>query len=79
MCKLSSGPLLSIDTCNIKMILLVDSEGPDQTARMRRLIWAFTVRICPTITFTHGMTYIIWSNGTDIGFTKVDIIILTVM
>ena len=29
------------------MILLVDSEGPDQTARMRRLIWAFAGRICP--------------------------------
>ena len=29
------------------MILLVDSEGPDQTARMRRLIWAFDVRMCP--------------------------------
>ena len=26
------------------MILLVDNEGPDQTARMRRLIWAFAVR-----------------------------------
>ena len=26
---------------------LVDSEGSDQTARMRRLIWAFAVRICP--------------------------------
>ena len=25
------------------MILLADSEGPDQTARMRRLIWAFAV------------------------------------
>ena len=29
------------------MILLVDSGGPDQTARMRSLIWAFAVRICP--------------------------------
>ena len=30
------------------MILLADSEGPDQTARMRMrsLIWAFAVRIC---------------------------------
>ena len=28
------------------MIVLADSEGPDQTARMRRLIWAFAVRIC---------------------------------
>ena len=27
------------------MILLADSEGPDQTARMRSLIWAFAVRI----------------------------------
>ena len=29
------------------MILLADSEGPDQSARMRRLIWAFAVRIYP--------------------------------
>ena len=29
------------------MILLADSEGSDQTARIRRLIWAFAVRICP--------------------------------
>ena len=29
------------------MILLADSEGPDQTVWMRRLIWAFVVRICP--------------------------------
>ena len=28
-----------------------DSEGPDQTARMRRLIWAFAVRICPKTRF----------------------------
>ena len=28
-----------------RMILFADSEGPDQTARMRRLIWAFAVRI----------------------------------
>ena len=28
------------------MILLSKSEGPDQTERMRRLIWAFAVRIC---------------------------------
>ena len=28
------------------MILFADSEGPDQTARMRRLIWAFAIRIC---------------------------------
>ena len=29
------------------LILSADSKGPDQTARMRRLIWAFAVRICP--------------------------------
>ena len=33
------------------MILLADSEGPDQTARMRRLIWAFAVRKCPKARF----------------------------
>ena len=27
------------------MILLADSECPDQIARMRRLIWAFAVRM----------------------------------
>ena len=27
------------------MILFVDSEGPDQTTRMRRLIWGFAVHI----------------------------------
>ena len=27
------------------MILLADNEGPDQTARMRRLIWAFVIRV----------------------------------
>ena len=33
------------------MILLADSEGPDQTARMRSLIWAIAVRICPKTRF----------------------------
>ena len=33
------------------MILLADSEGPDQAARMRSLIWAFAVRICPKTSF----------------------------
>ena len=36
------------------MILLADSEGPDQTARMRRLIWAFATLIMPEKTFLHG-------------------------
>ena len=29
------------------MILVAESEGPDQTVRKRRLIWVFAVRICP--------------------------------
>ena len=33
------------------MILLAYSECPDQIARMRRLIWAFAVRMCPKIFF----------------------------
>ena len=33
------------------MILLADSEGCDQTARMRSLIWAFAVRIYPRHVF----------------------------
>ena len=28
------------------VVLLADSEGSDQPARMRRLIWALAVRIC---------------------------------
>ena len=31
----------------VPVIPYVDCEGPDQTARMRRLIWAFAVRIRP--------------------------------
>ena len=39
------------------LILLADSEGPDQTARMHRLIWAFAVHSCPK-TFSHGAALI---------------------
>ena len=31
------------------IIAYADIEGPDQPERMRRLIWAFVVRICPQI------------------------------
>ena len=34
-----------------QMFLLADNEGPDQTARMRSLIWAFAVSICPKTHF----------------------------
>ena len=33
------------------MILIVGSEGPDQIARMRSLIWAFAVRLCQKTRF----------------------------
>ena len=36
------------------MILLVDSDGPDQTARTRSLVWAFAVCICPKTRFRMG-------------------------
>ena len=36
------------------MILLADSEGPDQTARMRRLIRASALHICPKTRFSMG-------------------------
>ena len=29
------------------MIMLMDSEGPEQTAWMRRVIWTFAVRLYP--------------------------------
>ena len=44
--------------------LLADSKGPDQTARMHRLICAFAVHICPymfsygAINFMHVLWYI---------------------
>ena len=38
-----SWHVLFTDTFYGQMILLADSEGSDQTARMRKLIWALTV------------------------------------
>ena len=46
------------------LILLADSEGPNLTARMCRLIWAFFVRICPN-TFSHGAGHLAISFETD--------------
>ena len=45
-CAKSFRYLLSFDTLYSVKWLLADSESPDQTARMRRLIWAFAVCIC---------------------------------
>ena len=40
------------------MIMLVDSEGPDQTARMRSLIWALTVPFARRHVFAwRGLSY----------------------
>ena len=39
---------------SFQMLLLADSEGPDQPAQLRRLIWAFAVRICPKVRFRMG-------------------------
>ena len=44
------------------MILLADSEGPDQTARMRSLIWAFAVRISRIHVFAWHGPYLIVPN-----------------
>ena len=41
------------------MILLADSKGPDQTAQMRSLIWAFAVRICQKNMFSHDEAHIV--------------------
>ena len=50
--KVSSVHLFSIQTFyRSNDCLLADSEGPDQTARMRSLIWAFVVRICSKTPF----------------------------
>ena len=40
------------------MILLTDSEGPDQTAHMRSLIRAFAVRAFPGGTISVGATHL---------------------
>ena len=51
------------------MILWADSESPDQTARMRRLIWAFAVRTCPKTCFRMDHIWVIFffflKNRTD--------------
>ena len=50
------------------MILLVDSEGPDQTVGMRRLIWAFSVPICSKDTF--HMVWLKWKERRKISMLK---------
>ena len=45
-----------------RMILLADSEGPDQTARLRSLIWAFAAHICSKTTFSHSAALIMFDQ-----------------
>ena len=45
------------------VILKADDEGPDQTAQIRRLIWAFAVRIFPKTRFRMTRRRIICVTG----------------
>ena len=77
--KISFGHLLSIHTfLYYPMILFAGSEGPDQTARMRRLIWAFAVRICSKTRFCMAPP-ITWINqfvsATDKELPRLQIVI----
>ena len=40
------------------MILIADSDDPDQTARSHSLIWALAVRACPEGTFWLGTAHL---------------------
>ena len=51
-CLMRDG-IICLCILHYPMILQANSEGPDQTARMRSLIWAFSVRICPEGTSSH--------------------------
>ena len=51
------------------MILFADSEGPDQTARMRRLIWAFAARICQKTRFRMAGPVFVTCNFPYLVFT----------
>ena len=50
------------------MIIFADSEGPGQTARMRRLTWAFAVRACPEGTFLLGVAQV--QSDQDLCYTS---------
>ena len=44
------------------MVLLADSDGPDQTASIHRLIWAFAVLICPKTHMAWPKQKCVWVN-----------------
>ena len=67
MCKVSFSfctPITYAIVNLYQMIQLANSEGPDQTARMRSLIWAFAVHIYPDM-FSHGTAKIYIKMKTD--------------
>ena len=51
MCKYHTGIALYWNILKYPMILFADSEGPDQTAWMHRLIWVFAICICQKTCF----------------------------
>ena len=61
----------SLDACQYNlqclMILKADNAGSDQPARMRRLIRAFAVRICPECPFPYDTPFwqMGWYRGTN--------------
>ena len=58
------------------MILLADSEDPDQTARMRRLIWVFALRICLKTGFRMVRPIL---NAIDLALIKSEVVNLNKM
>ena len=72
--KVSYGPLLPIDTFYSIQLFLADREGPGQTARMRKLVWTFIVRICRRQIFTWRDPHVgasdAWRTVTHAGLTK---------
>ena len=53
------------------IILFTDSEGPDQPARMRRLIWAFAVRIWSKTCFRIRRSTLLPEICTSVNYTEV--------
>ena len=57
MCRLIRAFVLQSYILWYLMILLADSAGPDQTAHLRSLIWAFAVCPCPEGMFSLSVAH----------------------
>ena len=82
----AQGAILAftLNSCILQypIILLEDSEGPDQTAHLRSLIWAYAVRACPEDTFSLSTAlFIMWSDKNDdqVFETRIYLIIMCIM